>query len=165
MIDYFIRTLSPDVASAIDEAAHILTAAFAESWPGAWSTHDAARTEVYEALAPDHICRAAFDADGRVLGWIGGVAQYHGHVWELHPLAVRPDVQGRGIGRVLVTDFEQQVAQRGGVTILLGADDEAGMTTLVYAICAATRIRFIKSAASSSSASCPTPTVWAVQIF
>lgn len=130
MIDYFIGALSPDVASAIDEAAHILTAAFAESWPGAWSTPDAAHTEVHEALAPDHICRAAFDADGHVLGWIGGVTQYHGRVWELHPLAVRPDVQGRGIGRALVMDFEQQVARRGGATILLGADDEAGMTTL-----------------------------------
>lgn len=130
MTDWHIRTLSPDAASAIDEAAQILTAAFAEHWPGAWATHVEALAEVHEALATDRICRAAFDDAGHVLGWIGGEAHYHGHVWELHPLAVRPDTQGQGIGQALVADFETQVAQRGGVTILLGADDEADMTTL-----------------------------------
>jgi aminoglycoside 6'-N-acetyltransferase I len=130
MADWRIRTLSPDAASTIDAAAHILTAAFAEHWPGAWATHADALAEVHEALAPDHLCRAAFDADGHVLGWIAGESHYHGQVWELHPLAVRPDMQGRGIGRALVADFEQQVAQRGGVTILLGTDDEANMTSL-----------------------------------
>jgi len=39
MTDCFIRTLSPDEAITIDEAAHTLTAAFAEHWPGAWTTH------------------------------------------------------------------------------------------------------------------------------
>jgi aminoglycoside 6'-N-acetyltransferase I len=130
MSSFSIRTLSPDEASAIDAAAQILTAAFAEHWPDAWPTYGDAVVEVHEALAPDHICRAAFDAGGRMLGWIAGEAHYHGHVWELHPLAVRPDVQGRGIGRTLVADFERQVAQRGGVTILLGTDDEANMTSL-----------------------------------
>ena len=125
-----IRTLSPDTASAVDAAAQILTAAFAEHWPDAWPTHGDALAEVHAAMAPDRICRAAFDANDHMLGWIGGEANYHGRVWELHPLAVRPDVQGRGIGRALVADFEQQVAQRGGVTILLGADDEANMTSL-----------------------------------
>ncbi len=130
MRNYLIRTLAPDEADAIDAAAQILTAAFAEHWPDAWPTHRDALMEVHAALASDRICRAAFDADGRMLGWIAGEAHYHGHVWELHPLAVRPDVQGQGIGRFLVADFEQQVAQRGGVTILLGTDDEANMTSL-----------------------------------
>ncbi len=130
MTDYLIRSLSPDDRIAIDEAAQILTTAFAEHWPGAWPTHAEALAEVHAILTPGRICRAAFDAAGHVLGWIGGEAQYHGHVWELHPLAVRPDAQRRGIGRALVADFEAQVAQQGGVTILLGTDDEAGMTTL-----------------------------------
>ncbi len=73
---------------------------------------------------------AAFDGAGTVLGWIGGNAQYDGRVWELHPLAVHPAAQGQGIGRALVEDFEQQVAARGSITILLGTDDEANLTTL-----------------------------------
>ncbi|MGH2480724.1 MAG: GNAT family N-acetyltransferase, partial [Ktedonobacteraceae bacterium] len=35
-----------------------------------------------------------------------------------------------GIGRWLVQDFEQQVQARGGVTIMLGTDDEGQRTTL-----------------------------------
>jgi aminoglycoside 6'-N-acetyltransferase I len=65
-----------------------------------------------------------------VIGWIAGSPQYGGRVWELHPLVVRPDAQRRGIGRALVNDFETQVRMRGGLTILLGSDDENNMTTL-----------------------------------
>lgn len=129
-LTFQVHSLARDDATAIDGAARILTAAFAKHWPGAWATHADALKEVNEALAPDRICRAAFDVDGHVLGWISGNAQYQGKVWELHPLAVRPDMQGQGIGRALVADFETQVAGRGGVTILLGADDESSMTTL-----------------------------------
>ncbi|MFW6313799.1 MAG: GNAT family N-acetyltransferase, partial [Spirochaetota bacterium] len=77
----------------------------------------------------DRICRAVL-VDSRVVGWIGGLSQYEGNVWELHPLAVHPDLHGRGIGRRLVEDFEREVAERGGLTIMIGTDDEAGMTSL-----------------------------------
>ncbi len=125
-----ISSLPRNNDQSIRQAAEILTVAFAGDWPHAWATPEEALDEVREALVPDRICRAAFDEAGNVLGWIGGNAQYDGRVWELHPLAVRPDVQGRGIGRALVADFEQQVADRGGLTIVLGSDDEADMTSL-----------------------------------
>lgn len=128
--DVEIRTLDHDDHTAIDAAARILNAAFADRRPAPWSTYAAARAEVLDVLAPDAICRAAFDQDGRMLGWIAGAPDYGGNVWELHPLAVHPDAQRRGVGRALVADFERQVAARGGVTILLGTDDEEGMTTL-----------------------------------
>jgi len=51
-------------------------------------------------------------------------------VWELHPLAVRPDCQRKGIGRALVNDLEERVRERGGLTIRVGTDDEDDMTTL-----------------------------------
>jgi aminoglycoside 6'-N-acetyltransferase I len=51
-------------------------------------------------------------------------------VWELHPLAVQPNVQGKGVGRALVEDFEEQVRLMGGLTITLGSDDEDNMTSL-----------------------------------
>ena len=45
-------------------------------------------------------------------------------------MVVRPDSQGKGIGRALVTDLEHQVRERGGITISVGTDDEDNMTTL-----------------------------------
>jgi len=39
-------------------------------------------------------------------------------------------MQGQGIGRALVEDFEGQVRLRGGLTITLGTDDEDNMTSL-----------------------------------
>jgi aminoglycoside 6'-N-acetyltransferase I len=51
-------------------------------------------------------------------------------VWELHPLVVRSDCRGKGIGRLLVADLEAQVKDRGCLTILVGTDDEDNMTSL-----------------------------------
>ena len=64
--------------------------------------------------------------------WGGLVASEStgGNVWELHPLAVRPDYQRKGIGRALVTDLADRVRERGGHTIRVGTDDEDNMTTL-----------------------------------
>jgi len=96
----------------------------------AWPTFDEAMAEVRDSLSQDRISRMAVNDDGEVLGWIGGIEQYRGNVWELHPLVVRQDCRRRGLGRRLIEDFERQVAQRGGHTIFLGADDEDNSTTI-----------------------------------
>lgn len=123
-------TLTPDHELAIHQAAEILTFAFREHWPESWPDMDSALQEVRAMLAADRICRAALDERGNVLGWIGGIPEYDGNVWELHPLAVHPAQQRRGLGRALVLDFEAQVRARGGLTIMLGTDDVDDMTTL-----------------------------------
>jgi aminoglycoside 6'-N-acetyltransferase I len=64
------------------------------------------------------------------VGWIGGISQYGGNVWELHPLVVHPEHRGTGIGRALVADLEQCVGERGGLTLWVGTDDEDQMPTL-----------------------------------
>lgn len=125
-----IRDLTADDTAAIEQAAALLVSGFAQLAPTAWPNLESARDEVREALDPSRICRVAVDEQGAVLGWIGGIADYGGNVWELHPLVVRPDRQGQGIGRALVMDFEAQVRARGGLTIWLGTDDEEGMTSL-----------------------------------
>jgi len=122
--------LPPDSDDLIYQAAALLVEGFRDHWPDAWPDMDAALKEVREALGPDRICRAAIDDDGTLLGWIGGIEQYDGHVWELHPLVVKVDQQRSGIGRALVADFEDRVRERGGITITLGTDDEDNMTTL-----------------------------------
>jgi aminoglycoside 6'-N-acetyltransferase I len=125
-----ITTLSPDDEDAMRQAAALLVRGFKEHWPNAWPHMEAALEEVHASLGPERICRVAVDDAGTVLGWIGGIREYDGHVWELHPLVVRPDRQGQGLGRALVADLEAQVKARGGLTLMLGTDDEDDMTTL-----------------------------------
>ena len=116
--------------AAVRRAAEILMTSFAELGSEAWPDLESALAEVRESLGADRISRVAVDDDGSVLGWIGGLPDYDGLVWELHPLVVAPDHQGQGIGRALVADFEARVRERGGLTIILGTDDEDARTSL-----------------------------------
>src|SRR6185295_16511746 len=101
-----IISLSSENAHLIQQAAQLMVDAFREHWPDAWATLEEGLKEVHEMLEPDRICRAAVNETADLLGMIGGIPGYDGHVWELHPLAVRPSMQGQGIGRALVEDFE-----------------------------------------------------------
>ena len=125
-----IIDLTLDNQECINQAAAILVAGFKAFAPSAWPDLTSALEEVHEALEAEKICRIALDDSGRVVGWIGGLPEYSGRVWELHPLVVDPTQQGKGIGRALIQDFEEKVRQRGGLTIILGTDDEVGQTSL-----------------------------------
>src|SRR5262245_24047426 len=125
-----IIDVTTDSPRQLEQIAELLVEGFREISSTAWRSLEEAREEVRESLQPGRISRIAVDDNRRVLGWIGGIEEYSGNVWELHPLVVRPDCQSRGIGRALVVDFEKQVAGRGGHTVRLGTDDEAGRTTL-----------------------------------
>jgi aminoglycoside 6'-N-acetyltransferase I len=125
-----IITLSPTDEKLIRQAAQLLVDAFREHWPEAWPTLQDGQEEIREMFGMERIIRGAVDDDGNLLGIIGGIPQYDGHVWELHPLAIQPNLQGKGIGRALVLDLEEQVRLRGGLTITLGTDDEDNMTSL-----------------------------------
>ncbi len=119
-----------DDQQLIEQTARLLVETFREHWPDAWPTIESALEEVLASFAEDRISRIAIDDDGSVLGWIGGIKMYEGKVWELHPLAVSPRAQGRGIGRALIEDLENEVAARGGLTLWLGSDDEDAMTSI-----------------------------------
>lgn len=125
-----IVDLRSEDEAVIHQVAILLVEGFAANWPEAWPDLESAIEEVRESLAAPRISRVALDEDETVLGWVGGISQYHGHVWELHPLVVRASQQGQGIGRALVADLEGLVKERGGLTITLGTDDVSGQTTL-----------------------------------
>jgi aminoglycoside 6'-N-acetyltransferase I len=125
-----IITLPEGNDRLIQQAAQLLVDAFREHWADAWPSLEDGLREVHEMLEAERICRAAIDNEGNLIGLIGGIPQYDGLVWELHPLAVQPDLQGKGVGKTLVEDFEEQVSLRGGLTITLGSDDEDNMTSL-----------------------------------
>ena len=111
-------------------AAQLLVTEFRESWPNAWPTLDCALREVAEALEPGKLAFVVRSGDGHLLGWIGAMAQYAGHVWEVHPLVVRRDHQSSGIGRALLEHLEDEVARRSGLTLWVGTDDEADLTSV-----------------------------------
>jgi aminoglycoside 6'-N-acetyltransferase I len=122
--------LDADNDRLIHQIAEMLVVGFAEHWPEAWPDYQSALDEVRESFSTGRVSRVALDEQGDAVGWISGIEQYDGKVWELHPLIVRPDLQGQGIGRALVADLEGQVRQRGALTLWLGTDDEHHLTSL-----------------------------------
>jgi aminoglycoside 6'-N-acetyltransferase I len=125
-----ITDLQPEDTEHIEAAGRLLVEGFREHAPEWCPDMDAALEEVREALAPGRITRMALDEEGELLGWIAGTPHSAGVWWELHPLVVRPDRQGEGIGSALVGDLEARVRERGGITLYLGTADEVGQTTL-----------------------------------
>ena len=96
-----IRTLRAEDRKAVEQVASLRLEGFKEHHPTAWPDMESALKEVEESFAQDRLSRIAVDDSGEVLGWIGGIRQYGGNVWELHPLVVRASHQRTGIGRVL----------------------------------------------------------------
>src|SRR3569833_992015 len=125
-----IHGLTVDDTAALHEAAAVMSAAFARIAPEYVPTPDRALQKLRSFLSEGNVLRAAWLPTGELAGFIGGASTYDGHVWELHPLAVRPDLLLRGIGRLLVADLEALAAQCGASTLFLGTDDLAGLTNL-----------------------------------
>lgn len=125
-----IIELSSADPAILEQAAEVLFVAFKKHWPLSWPDMNSAREELRKGLETGKIALAAMDEEGSLLGWIGAIEQYAGHTWELHPLAVHPSAQDKGIGSALVRALEERVGQRGGETIYLGTDDEDNMTSL-----------------------------------
>jgi aminoglycoside 6'-N-acetyltransferase I len=123
-----ILDLASQPDHALEQAAVLLVEAFSE--PHGWPTIELAREEAASVMR-DGFARAMMD-DGVVLGWVGGLPEYHGRVWELHPIVVRPERRRQGIGRALVGAFEEEASRRGALTATLGTDDDSGMTSLAH---------------------------------
>lgn len=115
---FTIAPLDPTNRTHTSQAATIIHEAF-PTWMPSRAEYD---QEVADALAPDRICLAA-TRGADLLGWIGAIPEYS-HAWELHPLVVRPDVPGQGIGRALVASLEARLVAAGALTLYLGTDDD-----------------------------------------
>lgn len=128
-VPFTITPLEATDSAAIAQLAAFLPDVFREMSPGYMATLGEALEEIRDLLQPEHINLIARD-EGDVIGWIGGQPLYDGHVYELHPLAVRPDRQHIGVGTALVAALEAEVVARGAGTIFLGSDDEMGRTSV-----------------------------------
>lgn len=96
--------------------------------PQGWPSLAFAQRELTRVIA-EGFARAMLDARV-VLGWVGGLPEYDGRVWELHPIVVLRNYRRRGIGRALAASFEAEAANRGALTVTLGTDDDSAMTSL-----------------------------------
>jgi len=108
---------------------HIRQAAMllADAFPQAYSENS--YEEVLECLNNERISLSAVK-DDNLIGFTGAIPQYGFTGWELHPLVVDKKFRGKGIGKALVEDLENQIFDRGGITIYLGSDDEFFQTSL-----------------------------------
>jgi len=122
-----IEDLTADDSGAIEQAAALLVD-FAPNRAAAWPDLEEAYETLEEALEGDALVRVAVNDAGNVVG-VAVCAPQYSHAWELHPIVVAGDEQGRGIGAALLADVEELVAAEGGLTIYLGADDLDGLTT------------------------------------
>ena len=121
-----ILDLARQPGPILDQGAALLVEAFYP--PHGWPTMERAREEVAHVLK-EGFARGMVEGD-KLLGWVGALPEYHGNVWELHPIVVRRTRRSQGIGRALVEAFESEARQRGGLTATLGTDDDSDMTSL-----------------------------------
>ena len=121
-----LATAAPETR---EQAARLLHESF--DHPNGWPTLSSARGELEDIMREGFAI--ALLEDGMLSGWIGGLPEYQGKVWELHPLVVQPARRRQGLGRALVAAFEQEAAARGALTVTLGTDDDSGITSLADA--------------------------------
>lgn len=118
--------LAVQATSIQNQAATLLHESFNHAL--GWPTLESAQVELASILQQGFALARVQD-DG-LLGWVGGLPEYRGIVWELHPIVVRPESRRQGVGRALVAAFEAEARRRGGLTATLGTDDDTGITSL-----------------------------------
>ena len=107
-------------AAQLTQAGQMLT----NELPRGWATLADAMEELADLLADTGAMLLAATEGDMVLGWCGILPQYDGNAYELHPLVVRGDRQGQGIGAALMQAIEKCAKDKGALTLYLGADDE-----------------------------------------
>jgi aminoglycoside 6'-N-acetyltransferase I len=104
---------------------------FRPSAENRWDSLGEALAEVDASVNKDvdRISVVALTEPGIAVGWVAGFRTYAA-AFELHPLVVHPDWQGRGLGQQLLAEFERRASALGALTVYLGSDDTAGRTSL-----------------------------------
>lgn len=109
-------------------AAEILSSTFNNLGNTSWPTFESAISEVKECIEKPNICIGIMFND-ILVGWVGLRPMYK-NTWELHPLVIKTDYQGKGIGKLLLSEIEKVAKKQGIIGIALGTDDEYNKTSL-----------------------------------
>ena len=100
--------------SQLTQAAQMLTDELPLGWPILADAMEEVSMLLNDEDEPDALFLAAVE-DSDVIGWCGIMPEYDGKVFELHPLVVRHDQQGKGIGRKLLAAIEEAAKAKGGL--------------------------------------------------
>jgi len=122
-----IVDLSRDDERAIREVAALLVSGFAEHYPEVWKS---ALKEVHESLSRDRLSLLAIDEAGTILGWVGGIPQHDGRVWELHPIVVAGRASAEGHRASAGAKPRGSCPRPRGPNHMVGTDDEDDQTSL-----------------------------------
>lgn len=120
-----IEQLSGKDGAAVKCAGALLTEAFPH-----WCTDLAAGIEEVEGCLEEGKIALAARLGEQVVGFAGAMPRYGITGWELHPIVVDPSARLHGVGRALLRELETRVADRGGIMLYAGSDDEFGQTSL-----------------------------------
>jgi len=111
-----------------EQAAKILLEAFPEANMWLDLNEKKALDTVNECIASENIA-IGININDQLIGWIGLRPMYE-KTWELHPLAIKPEFQGKGYGRVLLFELEKIAQEKGIIGIVAGSDDDTNKTSL-----------------------------------
>ncbi|MEM7362820.1 MAG: GNAT family N-acetyltransferase [Pseudomonadota bacterium] len=125
--DVNILDLRPEDTDKIEQIAQFLFACFRKYSPTWLPDMAACHEEIKESFASNRRSRVLMDAEDRAVGWIGAITD--DHLWEIHPIAVKPEAQRAGYGLRLVEDVCTLASDSGAVAIWAGTSDETHSTS------------------------------------
>ena len=111
-----------------EQAKNLLLETFpkANMWPSI--DEEEALETVEESISDDNIS-IGIKVNDQLIGWVGLIPMYE-KTWELHPMVVKPEFQGKRYGKILLMELEQIARQKGIIGIFAGSDDETNKTSL-----------------------------------
>ena len=112
----------------IKQAIKLLTDTFPLS--GMWPTlnEETAIETVNDCISDGSIC-LGIKLHDILIGWLG-IRPLYDRTWELHPMLISHDFQGKGYGKILLYEAERIASEQGIIGIFAGSDDETGKTSL-----------------------------------
>ena len=113
----------------IKKAAEILYVTFTGGDRDRWIKNQKdAFDEVRECIEKPNIC-IGIKAGNELIGWTGIRPMYE-KTWELHPMVIKREWQGKGYGRALLGEMERMARLNGVMGLVAGSDDETYSTSL-----------------------------------
>jgi aminoglycoside 6'-N-acetyltransferase I len=113
----------------IKQAAEILYITFTGINGNLWlKNKEEAFDEVKECIKEPNIC-IGIKLKDEILGWAGLRPMYK-KTWELHPMVIKAEFQGKNYGKELLKEIEKIAYMNGIIGIVAGSDDETNSTSL-----------------------------------
>jgi aminoglycoside 6'-N-acetyltransferase I len=111
------------------QAANILYITFNEINGNLWLKNENSAIDVVEeCIKGSNIC-IGIKLENKLIGW-GGLRPMYEKTWELHPIVIKKEFQGKKYGKLLISEIEKTAYKNGIIGIVAGSDDETNSTSL-----------------------------------